>query len=119
MVADVRKSKNVKMLQSEELADADDAFDDKEVVMNRRLKQQQTAAKQPLDGGKSTEAKKMEIEKMSKKLEEETLGQAQPDSDDENKQRLANMRDADKRRFNVNDILGDFDRDERGHPLIL
>lgn len=29
------------------------------------------------------------------------------------------MRDAEKRRFNVNDILGEFDRDERGHPLIL
>lgn len=76
MVADVRKSKTVKMLQSEELADADDAFDDKEVVMNRRLKQQQQVSKQPLDGGKSTEAKKMEIEKMSKKLEEESQGQA-------------------------------------------
>lgn len=67
VVADVRKT--VKMLQSEELADADDAFDDKEVVMNRRIKQ--AAAKQPLDAGKTTEAKKMEIEKMSKKLEEE------------------------------------------------
>jgi hypothetical protein len=44
-VADVRKSKTVKMLQSEELADADDAFDDKEVVMNRRLKQQQQVSK--------------------------------------------------------------------------
>jgi hypothetical protein len=29
------------------------------------------------------------------------------------------MVDPEKRRFNVNDILGDFDRDERGHPLIL
>lgn len=29
------------------------------------------------------------------------------------------MRDPEKRKFNVNDILGDFDRDERGHPLIL
>jgi hypothetical protein len=76
VVADVRKSKTVKMLQSEELADADDAFDDKEVVMNRRLKQQQQVSKQPLDAGKSTEAKKMEIEKMSKKLEEESQGQA-------------------------------------------
>lgn len=68
VMADVRKSKNVKMLQSEEMADGDE-IDDKEVVMNRRIKQ--AAAKQPLDAGKSTEAKKMEIEKMSKKLEEE------------------------------------------------
>jgi hypothetical protein len=29
------------------------------------------------------------------------------------------MIDSEKRKFNVNDILGDFDRDERGHPLIL
>ena len=29
------------------------------------------------------------------------------------------MVDPEKRKFNVNDILGDFDRDERGHPLIL
>jgi hypothetical protein len=29
------------------------------------------------------------------------------------------MTDPDKKRFNVNDILGEFDRDERGNPLIL
>lgn len=29
------------------------------------------------------------------------------------------MRDPEKRRFNVNDILGDFDRDDKGHPLFL
>ncbi len=29
------------------------------------------------------------------------------------------MTDPDKKRFNVNDILGDFDTDERGNPLIL
>lgn len=32
---------------------------------------------------------------------------------------MQNMVDPEKRKFNVNDILGDFDRDERGHPLIL
>lgn len=87
---------------------------------------------------KSTEDIRKEIEKMSKKLEESQPPQppieenakesdpsqsdtekGQPDSDNEEDKRLANMRDAEKRRFNVNDILGDFDRDERGHPLIL
>jgi hypothetical protein len=29
------------------------------------------------------------------------------------------MTDTDKKRFNVNDILGDFDRDNKGNPLIL
>jgi hypothetical protein len=29
------------------------------------------------------------------------------------------MRDPEKRKFNVNDILGDFDRDERGNLVIL
>ncbi len=29
------------------------------------------------------------------------------------------MRDPDKRRFNVNDILGDLDRDERGNLVML
>lgn len=32
---------------------------------------------------------------------------------------MQNMRDSEKRKFNVNDILGEFDRDDRGHPLIL
>jgi hypothetical protein len=90
---------------------------------------------------KSTEDIRKEIEKMGKKLEEEQKAaqppineaekesdptssdvngeQGLPDSDSEENSRLLNMRDADKRRFNVNDILGDFDRDERGHPLIL
>lgn len=32
---------------------------------------------------------------------------------------MENIRNLEKRKFNVNDIMGDFDRDERGHPLIL
>jgi hypothetical protein len=81
-----------------------------------------------------------EIEKMSKKLEEDQIikeikenekessaadqsvsesDKGMPDSDSEEDKRLENMCDPEKRRFNVNDILGDFDRDERGHPLIL
>lgn len=43
----------------------------------------------------------------------------EPDSDDDDDQRIANMRDLDKKRFNVNDILGDFDRDDRGNLVIL
>eukprot|EP00347_Sterkiella_histriomuscorum_P011390 403372642 len=43
----------------------------------------------------------------------------EPDSDDDDDQRIANMRDPEKRRFNVNDILGDFDRDEKGNLVIL
>ena len=43
----------------------------------------------------------------------------EPDSDDDESKRMDNIRDGEKRKFNVNDILGDFDRDERGHPLIL
>jgi hypothetical protein len=86
---------------------------------------------------KSTEDIRKEIEKMGKKFEEEEKNaiheqdkesdptsqsdaeKGQPDSDTEEDKRLVNMKDVDKRRFNVNDILGDFDRDERGHPLIL
>lgn len=29
------------------------------------------------------------------------------------------MKDPEKRKFNVNDILGDFDRDDKGNLLIL
>ncbi len=29
------------------------------------------------------------------------------------------MTDPNKRKFNVNDILGEFDRDEKGNPVIL
>ena len=43
----------------------------------------------------------------------------EPDSDDDEDQRIANMKDPEKRRFNVNDILGEFDRDDRGNPMIL
>lgn len=43
----------------------------------------------------------------------------EPDSDDDDEQRIANMRDPEKKRFNVNDILGDFDRDDRGNLVIL
>lgn len=93
--------------------DEDDIIDDKEVVMNTR-KKQLTAAKQGDQSAKRTEDMRKEIDEMSKQFEE-----GQPDSDDEDGKRVENMRDAEKRRFNVNDILGEFDRDERGHPLIL
>jgi len=43
----------------------------------------------------------------------------QDDSDDDEDQRIVNMLDPDKKRFNVNDILGRFDQDEKGNPLIL
>jgi hypothetical protein len=40
------------------------------------------------------------------------------DSDDDEEQRLRNMRDPEKRRFNVHDILGDLDRDDKGNLII-
>ena len=43
----------------------------------------------------------------------------EPDSDDDNEQRIKNMKDPAKKRFNVNDILGHFDRDEKGNPLVF
>jgi hypothetical protein len=95
--------------------DEDDIIDDKEVVMNTRMKQL-GAAKKGDESSKRTEEMRKEIDEMSKKFDE---GQGVPDSDDEDSKRVENMRDLEKRRFNVNDILGEFDRDERGHPLIL
>lgn len=117
--------------------------------MNQRVKGQGTRNEQAVDGGipesgsfsrlKSEDMRK-EIEKMSKKLEEDQIikeikeneqessavdqsmsesEKGMPDSDSEDDKRLDNMRNPEKRRFNVNDIIGDFDRDERGHPLIL
>lgn len=41
------------------------------------------------------------------------------DSDDDDVKRIDNMRNPDKRRFNIHDILGNFDRDERGNIIIL
>jgi hypothetical protein len=43
----------------------------------------------------------------------------EPDSDDDDDTRIQNMLDPEKKRFNVNDILGEFDRDDRGNPMIL
>ena len=143
----LRQSKQVAVLKEEERdIDEDDILDDKEVVMNQRVKTRNEA---PPEGGipesgsfsrlKSEDMRK-EIEKMSKKLEEDQIikeikenekessgvdqslsesEKGMPDSDSEEEKRLENMVNPEKRRFNVNDILGDFDRDERGHPLIL
>jgi len=108
-------------------------MDDQEVMMNRRVKGNQPDVDGTYPKFKSTEDMRKEIEKMSKKLEEENKGLsseedgrssgmesvAMLDSDDEDGKRVENMRNPEKRKFNVNDILGDFDRDERGHPLIL
>lgn len=121
----------------------DDVLDDKEVVMNQRVKQQNPSQKE-IDGTyakfKTTEDMRLEIEKMSYQLEEQekakeqqesasatdsALANAQAmergllDSDEDDEKRVRNMREPDKRRFNVNDVLGEFDRDERGHPMIL
>ena len=52
-------------------------------------------------------------------MKEHAEVEGEPDSDADEEKRLANMRDPDKRRFNVNDILGDFDRDDKGNLLIL
>ena len=42
----------------------------------------------------------------------------EPDSDDDEDNRIKNMTDPEKRKFNVHDILGDFDRDEKGNLII-
>ena len=66
-----------------------------------------------------------EVSPNTRELEESIMKEhsaeekGEPDSDDDDDKRLANMRDPDKRRFNVNDILGDFDRDDKGNLLIL
>ena len=41
------------------------------------------------------------------------------DSDDDDERRLRNMTNPDLRKFNVNDILGEFDRDEKGNLVVL
>ena len=58
-----------------------------------------------------------EEEEIIKDNPEEEMGE--PDSDDDDDKRIANMRDLDKKRFNVNDILGEFDRDDKGNLVIL
>jgi hypothetical protein len=120
--------------------DEDDILDDKEVVMNQRLKAPPSKgdlalnAKPDIDGTfakfKTTEDMRLEIEKMSKKLEEDQIikekqeAEARGEGEDseyemDKKKRIEEMRNPENRKFNVNDILGEFDRDERGHPLIL
>ena len=56
-------------------------------------------------------------ESIIKELDGEETGE--PDSDDDEEQRIRNMRDPEKRRFNVNDVLGEFDRDDKGNLVIL
>ena len=41
------------------------------------------------------------------------------DSDDDEEARLRNMRNPELRKFNVNDILGDLDRDDKGNLVVL
>lgn len=41
------------------------------------------------------------------------------DEDDDNETRIRNMSNPELRKFNVNDILGDFDRDDRGNLVML
>lgn len=86
---DLRVSKNNVQLHHalDEGADDDeggDVMDDKEVLMNHRVK---GAANLDIDGTnpkfKSTEDMRLEIEKMSKKLEEETKGQGVTSSEDD------------------------------------
>jgi hypothetical protein len=60
--------------------------------------------------------KKHEDQLIEEHEKEET---GEPDSDDDEENRLKNMRDPEKRKFNVNDILGDFDRDDKGNLVIL
>ncbi|CDW77580.1 UNKNOWN [Stylonychia lemnae] len=43
----------------------------------------------------------------------------EPDSDDDNEVRIKNITHPEKKRFNVNDILGQFDQDDKGNPVIL
>ena len=56
-------------------------------------------------------------ESIIKELDGEETGE--PDSDDDEEQRIRNMRDPEKRRFNVNDVLGEVDRDDKGNLVIL
>ncbi len=77
-----RKSKVAVLKEQERNADEDDIIDDKEVVMNQRVKNAEggeTSARSPTGGAentgkfsrlKSTEDIRKEIEKMSKKLED-------------------------------------------------
>ena len=48
-----------------------------------------------------------------------TSEMGEPDSDDDEDTRIRNMKDPEKKRFNVNDVFGDFDSDDKGNPLIL
>jgi len=74
------------------------------------------------------ELKKMEekILEDEKKKKEEVKEHEKPveemgayDSDEDNDNRLRNMRNPELRKFNVNDILGDLERDEKGNLVIL
>lgn len=73
------------------------------------------------DKFKSTKDMEKEIEKelAANKAQAEAEEVGQLDSDDDDDQRLANMVDPDKKRFNVNDILGELDRDDKGNLVLL
>lgn len=65
-------------------------------------------------------SKKLEEDQIIREKQEAAKGEGE-DSEYEmdSKQKIEEMRNPENRKFNVNDILGEFDRDERGHPLIL
>mmetsp|Transcript_22223 Transcript_22223/g.16646 ORF Transcript_22223/g.16646 Transcript_22223/m.16646 type:complete len:96 (+) Transcript_22223:172-459(+) len=68
----------------------------------------------PLEEKSVEEQKKMEETILAEK---EELGVY--DSDEDNERRLRQMRNPEMRKFNVNDILGDFERDEKGNLVML
>ena len=58
-------------------------------------------------------------EEESKNQSANSSGDDQDDSDDDDDKRLRNMVNADMRKFNVFDILGELDRDARGNLVML
>lgn len=54
---------------------------------------------------------------MIKAEEQEEMGE--PDSDDDNEQRIKNMSNPELRKFNVHDILGELDRDDKGNLVMM
>jgi len=49
-----------------------------------------------------------------KTLKEKLAGGPEPDSDLDNDQHIKNMLDREKRKFNENDIMGNFDYNDKG-----
>lgn len=89
---------------------------EKEEMEEKKKREAEQALQEALQAHKDLEAQ-IETEANQNKDNQNEEGAHDSDSDDD--ERIKNMSNPDLRKFNVHDILGDFDRDKKGNLVML